>query len=59
MALGGGAMLQGHRLRGTWQRDTLYIALNRYSAELFERQSAGSEAAPETELSTCRAAGSG
>ena len=31
-------MLQGHRLRGTWQRDvTLYIALNRYSAELFER----------------------
>ena len=31
-------MLQGHRLRGTWQHDvTLYLALNHYCAELLER----------------------
>lgn len=31
-------MLQGHRLRGTWRHDvTLYVALNRFSADLLER----------------------
>ncbi len=31
-------MLQGHRVRGTWQRDvTLYVALNHFCAETFVR----------------------